>query len=75
MDGFVIALTLCLNVPAATAAHGIEPRGCYELRTFDSKTECDVTAELVKIQTKGARLRCLSRELRPDEKILIARGE
>ena len=75
MDGLVIALTLCLNSPAAAAEHGVEPRACYELRTFDSKTECDVTAELVKVHTTGARLRCLPRELSPDEKILIARGE
>ena len=75
MDGFVIALTLCLNAPAAIAEYGIEPRACYELRIFDSKAECDVTAERVKVHTKGARLRCLPRELSPDEKILIARGE
>jgi hypothetical protein len=75
MNALVIALTLCLNTPAATAEDGVEPRACYELRTFDSKTECDVTAEMAKIHTKGARLRCLPRELSPDEKILIARGE
>ncbi len=73
MDSLVIALTLCLNVPAAAAEHGIEPRACYELRTFDSKAECDVTAETAKVHTKGARLRCIPRELSPDERILLAR--
>lgn len=73
MNSLVIALTLCLNVPAAAAEDGIEPRACYELRTFDSRTECDVTAETAKVHTKGARLRCIPRELSPDERILMAR--
>lgn len=73
MNTFVIALTLCLNEPAAVAEHGIEPRACYELRTFGSKAECVVIAESVKVHAKGARLRCIPRELSPDERILTAR--
>ena len=73
MNSLVIALTLCLNVPAAAAEEGIEPRACYELRTFDSKTACDLTAETARIHAKGARLRCIPRELSPDERILMAR--
>lgn len=73
MNSLVIALTLCLNVPAAAAEDGIEPRACYELRTFDSRAECDVTAGTAKVHTRGARLRCIPRELSPDERVLIVR--
>lgn len=73
MEGLVIALTLCLNDPAVAAEHGVEPRACYELRTFDRRVECDLTARAMKVHTRGARLRCIPRELSPDEKVQIAR--
>ncbi|OFX05571.1 MAG: hypothetical protein A3D94_18395 [Alphaproteobacteria bacterium RIFCSPHIGHO2_12_FULL_66_14] len=73
MEGLVIALTLCLNDPAVVAEHGIEPRACYELRIFDRRVECDLTARAMKVHTRGARLRCIPRELSPDEKVQIAR--
>ena len=74
MNGLVIALTLCLANPAPGPVDGIEPRACYELSTYDSRTECTITAERVKVRVKGARLRCIARDLSPDERIQIARG-
>lgn len=72
MNGLVISLTLCLLQPATEAVDGIEPRQCYELRTFDSREECRITAAAIRVKAKGARITCVPRLLSPDEKRLIA---
>jgi len=74
MNGIVVSLTLCLMNPAPVAEGGQEPRACYELATFDTRVECRITAQRVKVHVSGARLLCLPRELSPDEKIQMARG-
>lgn len=75
MNGLVVALTLCLAHPAPGPVDGVEPRACYELLVFDSKTECRITATRVKVHVSGARLACVPRGLSPDERIQMARGD
>lgn len=61
----LFALTLCLINPPAGAVDGIEPRACYELGVY-GRTECDIHARSVRVETKST-LRCLPRDLSPDE--------
>lgn len=75
MNGLIVSLTLCLMNPAPGPVDGIEPRDCYELATYTSRTECRITAQRVKVHASGARLLCQPRELSPDEKIQMARKE
>jgi len=75
MNQIVVSLTLCLMNPAPGPIDGIEPRDCFELAVYDSREECRITAQRVRIHAKGARLLCQPRELSPDEKIQIARRE
>lgn len=72
MNGLVVALTLCLLQPGTVAVDGIEPRQCFELRTYDSREECRITAAAIRVKAKGARIRCAARELSPDERIVLS---
>lgn len=75
MAELVIALTLCFLQPLPAAVDGIEPRACIELRTYDSREECRITAVAIRVKAKGARIACMPRELSPDERRLIAIAE
>ena len=68
MNDLVIALTLFFNAPGLVPVDGLQPRSFLELRTYDSKTECEITARALKVDAPGGRLVCVRRELSPDEK-------
>lgn len=57
-------VALVLLVPAA-------PSATYELATYTSRTECDIATRTVRIDAKGARLRCIARDLSADERMAI----
>lgn len=71
----IVALTACFANPPAAAENGIEPRGCIELATYTSKTECQILLPRLKIHAKGARLTCHVRELSYEERhgLVVAR--
>lgn len=69
MNGLVVALTLCLARPAPGPVDGVEPRACYELLVFNSREECRITAQRVKVHVSGARLACQARERSYDERL------
>ncbi len=75
MNGLVVALTLCLARPAPGPVDGVEPRACYELGVYDSREECRITAQRVKVHVSGARLAGMPCPLSPDERIHMAQGE
>lgn len=72
MKEIVWALTAFFLQPAHDAVNGIEPRGFIELRLYDSRTECTIMAQHLKIHTPGATLRCVSRVMSPAEKQAFA---
>ena len=49
-DAPLHALVACLKQPETT--------GCYEMMTFESRTECRITMERVAVKATGARLSC-----------------
>ena len=50
----IVVLTLCHTNAAAP---------CHELRTYDSREECRITAQSIKIGAPGGRLLCRPREV------------
>ncbi|MBR2819821.1 MAG: hypothetical protein IKE60_34445 [Reyranella sp.] len=68
----IVVLVLFVKNPPLAAVNGEEPRGAHELATYASRTECDIAARTVRIDAKAARLRCVVRELSPDERQAIA---
>ncbi len=75
MNQLVVSLTLCLMNPFPGPIDGIEPRDCFELAVYDSREECRITAQRVKVHAKGARLLCQPRERSYEERQQIARGD
>lgn len=67
MNQTLVALTLFLLQPDMSG----QGRSHYEIATYDSRTECDIAARTVRIHARGARVRCLQRELSPDEKFAL----
>lgn len=68
MNETLFALVACFVNPPAVAENGIEPRGCIELAAYDSRTECGIVRQSVKIHAKGARLSCQPRDPAPEER-------
>ncbi len=72
MSETIIVLVVFLLNPPLVATNGQEPRGSYELASYTSRTACEIQARTVRLQEK-ARLRCIERDLSPDEKLAMAR--
>lgn len=68
MNDIVFALTLFVLNPAPGPVNGVEPRSHYELAAYTSRTECEINATWVKVDPKGARLKCMPRALSAEEK-------
>jgi hypothetical protein len=63
VNAALVALILCQS-PVPT---------CVELATYDTRSECLMQAQAVRLQEKGARLACRSRELLTDGPFAVAR--
>ncbi len=63
----VWALTIFVLQPSLVPVDGIEPRSRYELHFYQSRSECQIVAQAIRIDVKAARLRCVPVELGPDE--------
>ena len=59
MNGLIYALTLFVASPTP-----VEP---VELSRYGSAVECDIAVRTVKIQHRGARLRCVPHPASPEE--------
>lgn len=68
MNESLVALVAFVLNPSLAAVDGIEPRASYELAHYASRTECDIVARTLRIDRKAVRLRCIVRELSPDER-------
>jgi len=54
---WITVLTLCFAAPVET--------GCIELAQYESREECRISAQRVRVHTSGARLSCQRRVSEP----------